>query len=415
MNSQTDIAIIGGGLMGLCSAYYLADSGHSVTILEKDTIGAGASSGNAGYISPSHFIPLANPGALMMGLKWMLNPESPFYVKPTLEPERVRFLLQFAANCNGEHVAETHRSLFELLIHSLNLSKEMVAKEGYDVGLTTNGLYQIYRNPKSLEHEKHVLEMSTELGYPARMYTAEEIREREPDLTFDIIGASHYELDLHLTPHQWLDALKETLTKQGVTILENCAVTAIDRDSSWQIRTSESEMQAKNVVISAGSWSTALAKKIGFRLPVQAGKGYSITYQNPNQRSRTPFIMEEARVAVTPMGSSMRFAGTMEISGMNQTINPARIRGIKKGIQTYLPEFDIESETVEPWVGMRPLSPDGLPIISRVPNQDGLFVATGHAMLGVSLASVTGKLISQLVLGQQPDLDMSRFLLSRFI
>jgi D-amino-acid dehydrogenase len=412
---SADVTIIGGGIIGLSSAYYLQKAGLSVAVVDQKTIGSGASLGNAGYFSPSHFVPLASKGMIKKGLKWMFNPESPFYIKPSLNPDLLKWLWQFNRYCNDAHVERSKGHFYELLQKSLQMTSDLVRDEKFNCNFEQRGLFMLYTTKKGLESERQTVAMSNELGYAAKMMTAEEIAEKETGVRFSIAGGSYYDGDAHTDPYKFIQQMKSKLEAAGVQFIENETITHVEKSSN-RVTAIESEncrFPSKKYVLANGSWSPILAKEFGLSLPVQAGKGYSFTFKDYAIKPSTPYILNEAKAAITPLGNKIRFAGTMELAGINTNINMRRVHGLVKSIPQYLPDFKVDPPTLEPWAGLRPVTPDGLPIISRAP-QKNLVIATGHAMLGVSLALVTGKLVQELTNGDHTTVDPSPYRLDRF-
>lgn len=410
-----DVTIIGGGIIGLSSAYYLQKVGLSVALVDQKTIGSGASFGNAGYFCPSHFVPLASKGMIKKGLKWMFNPESPFYIKPSLNPDLLKWLWQFNRYCNDAHVERSKGHFFDFLMKSLAMTQDLIAEEKLDCGFEQRGLYMLYKNKSGLASEAEMIAMANELGYAATMMTADEIAEKESGVRFTIAGGSYYKNDAHADPYRFIQQLQAKLEAAGVRFIEKEAIDRVEKKGN-RVTAIESEncrFESKKYVLATGSWSPILAKAFGFALPIQAGKGYSFTFENSNLKAKTPYILNEAKAAVTPLGNKIRFAGTMELSGISTKINSRRLGGLVKSIPQFLPDFKADLQDLEPWAGLRPVSPDGLPIISRA-KQENLVLATGHAMLGVSLALVTGKLVQELTSGDQTSVDPTPYRLDRF-
>jgi D-amino-acid dehydrogenase len=412
---NADVTIIGGGIIGLSSAYYLQKAGLSVAVVEQNTIGSGASFGNAGYFCPSHFIPLAAPGMIKKGLKWMFNPESPFYIKPRLNADLIKWLWLFNRYCTDAHIEGSKGHFYDFLIKSLDMTEALVRDEKFDCNFERRGLYMLYKDKSGLAGEAKTIAMANELGYAAKMMTADEIAEKESGVRFSIAGGSYYEGDAHADPYKFIQQMKARLEAAGVTFIENEAIDRVEKKGNrvYAIESENCRFTSKKYVLASGAWSPILAKEFGLSLPVQAGKGYSFTFENSNLKPSTPYILNEAKAALTPIGNKLRFAGTMELTGINTKINSRRLNGLVKSIPKFLPDFKADLQGVEPWAGLRPVSPDGLPIISRA-KQENLVLATGHAMLGVSLALITGKLVEELSLGNHTSVDPTPYRFDRF-
>lgn len=412
MSEAKHVVIIGGGINGLCSAYYLSRQGHKVTVLDRGAPAtANCSFGNAGYVTPSHIVPLASPGMVMTGLKWMRDPESPFYVKPRLAPDLLSWGWQFYRAGNPSHVERSAPLLRDLNMASRACFEELDTELGQGFAFEKKGLLMLCKSQHALDEEAHVAEHAKRLGLNAEVLNAKQAQERNPAVRQEICGAVHFAEDCHLAPFSLMALLQKRLEAIGATLKWNTEVTGWHRDDKGQgkrlraVITSAGEIAGDEFVLCGGSWSTATARELGLRIPMQAGKGYSLTLDKPHQQLNIPAILVERRVAVTPMADKLRFAGTMEIAGLNTDINPSRIRGILKSVPMYFPDFAEEHfKDVQPWVGLRPCTPDGLPYIGRTRHIDNLCIATGHAMMGLSLGPITGKLIAQTITGQTPDI-----------
>ena len=411
MANEKSILIIGGGVIGLCTAYYCAQRGHRVTVLERGPeTRDGCSFGNAGMIVPSHFVPLAAPGMVALGLKWMWNPESPFYIKPRLDFDLFDWAFKFWQASTAAHVNRAAPLLRDLSFASRACFEELAALPGNDFGLATRGLLMLCKTQHGLDDEAKFAERANQLGVPAQVLDAKQAAELDPAVTMDVAGAVFFPKDAHLTPGRFMATLQSQCEAAGVRFKWNIDVTGFAQQASrlTGVRTARGEFAADEVVICGGSWSPQLARELGLSIPLQAGKGYSLTLTKPPQLPQLCSIFTEARLAVTPMGSSLRIGGTMELAGLNEDINPVRVRGIIKSALKYLPKFtEADFDGIQPWRGLRPCSPDGLPYVGRTAKLANLSIATGHAMMGLSLGPITGKLMAQILSGEAPQLDLS--------
>jgi D-amino-acid dehydrogenase len=404
------ILIIGGGVVGLCTAYYCARKGHRVTVLDRGTADdENCSYGNAGLVVPSHFVPLAAPGMVTLGLKWMWNPESPFYIKPRLSGDVLGWGLKFWRAANTEHVRRSAPLLRDMNVASRALFEEFAELTGNAFGLERRGLLCLCRTGHRLEEEAQTAEQARGLGLNATVLNATETAKLEPDIRMDIAGSVYFQDDCHLAPWRFMAALKEQVTRLGAAVSWSTEV------QGWRVkgnrievaRTNKNDFAADEYVLCGGSWSPGIVRDLGLKLPIQAGKGYSLTLPRPRCLPAIPTILTEARVAVTPMGSSLRFGGTMEIAGLDEAINPARVRGIIKSVPNYYPEFTPQDfSDIKPWCGLRPCSPDGLPYVGRAARYMNLAIGTGHAMMGLSLGPITGRLIAEILSGEKPPIDI---------
>ena len=403
------LLVIGGGIIGLCTAYYGVKRGLRVTIVERlPAAHDGCSFGNAGMIVPSHFIPLAAPGAVSTALKWMWNPESPLYIKPRLDPELLSWGWKFMRASTRAHVTRSAPLIRDLSFASRACFEDLA--ETLDFGLVKRGLLMLCKTHHALDEEAKTAAIANDLGVPAQVLDAKATAALEPDVRMDIAGSVYFPKDCHLSPNRLMAALHAELIRANATFSNDTEV------AGWRtngrrieaLQTNRGEFTADEYVLCGGSWSPTIARELRVRLPMQAGKGYSLTLKQPRQLPQTCAIFSEARVAVTPMGGSLRFGGTMEIAGLSQKINPRRVQGIIKSVPRYYPDFAVEDFAgIEPWSGLRPCSPDGMPYVGRFAAYDNLSTATGHAMMGLSLGTITGKLMAEILSGEAPKLDLT--------
>jgi D-amino-acid dehydrogenase len=411
MAGSKQIVIIGGGVIGLSTAYYAARRGHHVTVLDRNPEQRdGCSFGNAGMVVPSHFVPLAAPGMVALGLKWMWNPESPFYIKPRADLGLIQWALKFWQASTDARVAKAAPLIRDLSFASRACFEELAALPGHDFGLVKKGLLMLCRTQRSLDHEGAFAAQANALGVPAEVLDAKVIAALEPDVTMDVAGGVYFPKDCHLSPDRFMSVLKRQCEALGVRFVWDTSVTGWRFEGSRlaSAQSARGEFEADEFVLAGGSWSPEVARVLRLNLPMQAGKGYSLTLPQPRQLPQICSIFTEARVAVTPMGGTLRFGGTMEIAGLNEDINPLRVQGIIKAVSKYYPKFRPEDFAgIRPWCGLRPCSPDGLPYVGRTKRYANLSLATGHAMMGLSLAPITGRLMAEVLSDEKPSLDLS--------
>jgi D-amino-acid dehydrogenase len=405
------VVIIGAGVIGLCTAYYCAQRGHRVTVVERHPEERdGCSFGNAGMIVPSHFVPLAAPGMVALGLKWMWNPQSPFYVKPRLNIDLLSWGWKFWRAANRRHVERSAPLLRDLSLASRDCFEELAALPGNDFGLVKRGLLMLCKSQQTLDHEAAFAQQSRGLGVPADVLDARQTAALDPGVLMDVAGSVYFPKDCHLTPSRFMASLQQQLDALGTTWQWQTEVKGLAHHASriTSLETSSRRIEGDEFILAGGSWSPRLARELGLRIPMQAGKGYSLTLAQPRRLPQLCSILTEARVAATPMGNTLRFGGTMEIAGLNEEITPARVQGIINSVPKYFPEFTpAELSGVKPWCGLRPCSPDGLPYVGRARGFENFFIATGHAMMGLSLGPITGKLVAGIISGEKPALDIS--------
>jgi D-amino-acid dehydrogenase len=403
--------VIGGGIIGLSSAFYLQESGWKVVVLDKHDFSDNCSYGNAGYVCPSHFIPLATPGIVQQGLKWMLNSKSPFYVEPRLSSDLIRWGFRFIKSATPEKVAAAAIPLRDISLYSQHCYEEWLKNPGFDFAYEKKGLLEYFQTEAKEAHSHHTAEAAHKLGLTASMLTAAEVQAMEPQTKLNIRGALYFQCDTHLYPQKLMQGLRQVLEKRGVEFRPSAQVTGFVKQGTavQKVITSQSVYDADLVVMATGSWTPELVRQLGIRIPLVPGRGYSVTLEDSPFQLNYPAVLQEGRVAITPMdGNKIRFGGTMEITSIKTPPRMNRVRGILESVQRYLPEFNIPVPAEKDvWYGYRPCSADGLPYIGRI--KDNVLLASGHAMIGLSLGAGTGKLIAALANHETPDVDLAPF------
>jgi len=410
--------IIGGGIIGLFSAYYLHKSGWEVEIVDQGDLSDNCSYGNAGMITPSHFVPLAAPGMVEQGIRWMFNSKSPFYVRPSLNRELVSWGLKFVKSATKKHVDRSAGALRDISVISKKLYWEFERDTRLEFGMEDKGILMLFKTPKMVEEEKHLAEEATNLGLDAQYLTPDQCQKLQPDVELDIAGAVHYHCDAHLYPNKLMKVFLKYLEEEGIKMHRNTRVDRIEHDGSkiTSVKSGDKEFNGDAYVLATGAWSPAVAKLTGLSVPLMPGKGYSFMVpQDEAKRMTIPSILCEARVAVTPMNGSIRFGGTMEVGKINSEVNMNRVRGIVESVPKYFPDFKLAVPAEKDiWYGFRPVSPDGMPYIGLTNKYKNLAVATGHAMIGLSLGPATGKLICEALNGNVTSMNISPFAVERF-
>jgi len=412
---KADVLVIGGGVIGICVAYYLAESGSSVTVVDKGEVCSGCSYGNAGLLVPSLSIPLSSPAALNKAIRWMFDAESPFHIKPRFDPELASWLWQFARACNHKQVKTGARLLKNLSTASLALYQQLVHVSKLEFGYQQKGVMVLYRGSENLRHGMEEAELLREMGIDSKVLTGFQAIQLEPALSSRLCGALYFPEDRHLEPDVCVRVLAQEAERKGVRILPQTEVwsSEITNRRISVVRTTRGDFKPDLVVLAAGAWSAKLARGFGTAIAVQPAKGYSISVARPSIRPEIPLLLGETKVAVTPMGETLRFAGTLELSGLDLSLNRRRIDGIMRSTRDYLQATE-EPNVKEIWRGLRAVTPDGLPIIGPSNQCKNLIVATGHAMLGMTLGPITGKLVADIVAGRDPGLDVSALRVGRF-
>lgn len=398
------IGIIGGGINGLFSAYYLHKQGHQVTVIDQGDLTDSCSHGNAGMIVPSHIIPLAAPGMIAKGMRWMLSSTSPFYIRPRLSGNLMKWGWLFYKNATAANVEKSIPVLRDISLLSKHLYQDFEKQNLFDFGWHERGLMMLYQTQSLAHEEAEGAAIANKAGIEAYVLSQKEVQNMENATKVNALGGVFYPGDAHLSPHLLVTGLKKYLHTEGVAFLYKTEVLDFD----VQNQRVESMMSTKDrlffdeIVIAVGAWSGVLTEKLGISMPLQGGKGYSMKFDGLGNKVNIPAIMLEARATATPMGNDLRCAGTMEIAGIDRTVNMNRVKGIVNGVNRFYPELNVslpEKEAV--WRGLRPCSPDGLPYIGRVGHLKNVTIATGHGMMGLSLGPATGQLVSEII-GRHP-------------
>jgi D-amino-acid dehydrogenase len=415
VSDSCDVAVIGGGVIGVASACLLAERGARVVLLERGEICSGASYGNAGWISPSHGTPLPAPGVIRQALRWLLDAESPFYVKPRLDFELARWLLEFARAATAARADATMRVNRELIVASLARYEKLAAQPGADFGFARRGLVVACESWEGLEKARHELELLRALGGEGRALSAAEVRALAPRASESLCGGVHFPEDAHLDPERLVRSLAARASAHGARLETHQEVLALERDGRRiaRIVATRGDFRADEVVLAAGAWSPCLAELVELRLPVQAAKGYSVTVRRPPDFGENPVLLSEAKVALTPLGDTLRFAGTLELAGLDLAVNPRRVAAILRAVERFFPGVAAAAR-IETWRGLRPLTPDDRPILGRPRTVPNLVIATGHGMSGISQGAMTAELVTELCMGEAPSLPLAPFSPDRF-
>ena len=416
MTSSTSAVVIGAGAVGVCCAWYLAERGIDVTLVDSGDVCAGASYGNSGLLVPSHSVPLAAPGVIWRALRWMTKPDSPFYIRPRPSPSLVSWLWKFRAACSEENVERAMPALRDLTMTGVELFRELADACESDFGLGTAGVAYVYRTEEGLANGRKEAAHIATVGLHAEELDRDGVREFA-GIESTAIGGMLHRYDGHVTPGKYVHALAEAFERGGGTIKRHTAVTGFETDGRRVagVVTDSGVLSADEVVLAAGAWSPAIAAPLGVRLPIQPAKGYSVRFRRPEHAPAVPLILGEARVAMTPMGDTTRIAGTLEMAGMDLSIDQRRLDAVRESAGLYFPSMAAPRlEFVEEWAGLRPLSPDGLALLGRWPSWDNLTIAAGHGTMGVSTSPSSGKLVAQVITGDEPLTDLGPLDPTRF-
>ncbi|RAI95319.1 NAD(P)/FAD-dependent oxidoreductase [Algoriphagus yeomjeoni] len=410
--------IIGGGIIGLFTAYFLQKEGVEVQVIDQGDMNINCSTGNAGMIVPSHIIPLAAPGMISKGISWMFSSKSPFYIQPRLDAKLLKWCYQFYKAASPAHVERSVPVLKNLSLLSKALYQEFRDEHPNSlIALQEKGLMMIYQTEAVEKEEIEFAHLANANGLQADILTPEEIRTFEPNLEVKARGAVRFPGDAHLDPGKLYGFLKSHLQQKGVKFLPNTQVTGFEKSGKTvnAVVTDQGKIDAGKVILASGSWSGELAELLGFNLPMMGGKGYSFLQENKPEIMQSS-ILTEMKVAVSPYGEQIRFGGTMEIAGTNQKVNLNRVKGIFESINRYYPEFEAKfPEETKIWKGLRPCSPDGLPYIGFAPGYSNVMVNSGHSMMGVSLAPASGKILAELHQQKDTTLELKGFEVDRYM
>jgi D-amino-acid dehydrogenase len=411
------ITIIGGGIIGLCSAYYLQKEGYDITVIERGDITDGCSFGNMGYMSPSHFVPLASPGIIAEGFKHMLSSNSPFYIKPRLNWDLMQWGWHFWKSSNAATVKRNAPHLNNLLQMSRALINEMRNEIGDTFNMEEKGCLMMCKQQKTLDHEFHLADDAEKFGLKVERLKKDDVQKLEPDVELNVAGAVLFKDDCHFNPGKMMVALKNNLEKKGVQFQLNTTVTGFEKanDTITAVITNKGKFDCEQLVLATGSWLPVVAKMMGIKLLLQPGKGYSHTYQYVEKNIKYPAILVDGRCAITPWGHQLRIGGTMELSGINNTVLINRMQGIYDSARDFYPGLQIDFPPAgKIWNGLRPVTPDGLPYIGKTSIYKNVIIAGGHAMLGISEGTGTGKLVTEIIKQQTTSIDISVFNPQRF-
>ena len=396
-----DIAIIGGGIVGLACAWYLRRAGREVVVLERATPGSGASHGNCGTITPSHAPPLPESGVVRRALKWMLKPDAPLYIRPRFDPALWLWLLRFTARCNPRDHARATRIRAGLLNASMDALPELLRDAGIDCGFERSGLLYVFRDERYFEEHAELPDSLRPLGIEAEAWDGTRTERAEPALRPGVAGGIWFPGDASLRPDRLVAGLADAVRRAGVEIVEHAPVAdiRIERGRVAALQGGDHLLRPQAVVLAAGAWSPALSRRLGLRLPIQPGKGYSMTYPRPAVAPGRALVLKEPSVCVTTWEDGFRLGSTMEFSGYDDRLNPVRLAALRRAAESFLAEPG-PGAPLEEWCGWRPMTSDDVPVIGRAPTIENLLVASGHGMLGMSMAPATGLLVRDLVRGE---------------
>jgi D-amino-acid dehydrogenase len=400
---QQPIVIIGGGVIGVCCAYFLAKKGLPVVVFEKNELGSGCSFGNMGLLAPSHSIPLAAPGVIPKAIRWMFNDESPFAIRWRLDRTLFGWLWQFLRYSVTANLEASTRQLLELTRASMELYTELADHAGMAFGQQHLGLLELFVSNREFNEMRHTVELLRKVGLRVETLGPREVNAMEPMASATVCGGLFYEEDCHMLPDLFVRGLAARAQAAGAIFHERTEIAGLRCENGRVLgaNTPTEFREASVVILAAGSASPELAKKLGVTLPVIPGRGYSFTIPRETNWPERPLMLAEAKVLLTPMADTLRIGGTLQLTDANASPSSKRARSITKRLGEYL-QAQIDCDRVQPWCGDRPCSPDGLPIIGWSKRYSNLFYATGHGMLGMTHGPITGKFAAQMLLGEVP-------------
>ncbi|MEQ9407620.1 MAG: FAD-dependent oxidoreductase [Fuerstiella sp.] len=414
-SSEKHTLVVGGGVVGAFCAWFLRQAGRRVTVIDRHEFGAGCSHGNCGYVSPSHVLPLTQPGQISYGLKGMILRNAPLRIRPGLSPSLWAWLLKFASRCNRHDMLQAGRGRNAILESSRVLYQEIIEREQLNVEWKTNGLLFVFRNQREFDRFGKTDKLLREdFGVPAERIDGTRLAEMEPALKPGLAGAWHYLNDAHLRPDRLMSEMKRRLLESGVEIRTGHEMKSFLSSGNVVngVRTTQGEITADEVVVATGPLTPMLNNELGCRIPIQPGKGYSITMPRPAICPKYPMLLEEAHVGITPFDSGYRIGSTMEFVGYNTKLSPERLQYLRTGAADYL-KAPVAEPVQEEWYGWRPMTWDGLPYIDRTPRFSNVWVAAGHNMLGLSMGTGTGRLVMELITGKSPHIDPQPYRIGR--
>lgn len=415
MTTQKHTVVVGGGIIGGFTAWYLAQAGRKVTLIDQGNFGKAASHGNCGYVSPSHVIPLARPGQLSKAIKGMLSRETALRINPAKIFSLAPWLIKFALRCNARNMMEAGQACHPLLQSSAQLYREVFEQQNMQVEWKTDGLLFVFRDQHEFDEYRAVdAWLKQHFDMAAEPLDGKALAALEPALKPGLAGAWLYKCDAHLRPSKLMSELRRIIESAGVRVLEKTAMKSLSGNSSTAsgVVTNGETITADEFVIATGAWTPLLNESLGVKLPIQPGKGYSITMARPKLCPKYPMILEECHVAITPFDEGYRVGSTMEFSGYDDSLNRQRLNYLRSGAAQYLHEPTADP-IEEEWCGWRPMTADGIPYIDRSPKYSNVWIAAGHSMLGISMGTGTGKLVAEMITGQKPHVDTKFYRVNR--
>lgn len=408
--------IVGAGIVGLCTAYFLAREGRAVTVLDREPVGEGASCGNAGLLSIGHY-PLTRPGASVRGLRWMFDRNAPLHIRPRLDPALLWWLWDFHRHCNQAWLDRCMRSLCEMGFPSLALIERIIEDEAIDCDYKRDGWLDVVMDARNLPGAAEEARALVPFGYRHEVLTGAELRRRSPCFHADIAGAVWHTDSAHCSPGDFMRGLVGACGRHGVEFRSGATAEGVAHDRSGALAgislASGETVEATTAVIAAGTWSADFNAALGLQIPMQAARGYHVQLEGVPQLPFTGCVLHESFVAVTPMRSELRLAGTLEIQPVGRPWMRNRLEMLARGAARYIPGVTSARVAAE-WAGYRPCTSDGMPVVGAVPGSPGVYIGTGHAMMGMTLGPIAAQALANLVLGRAAPIDLTLCAPSRY-
>lgn len=413
---QSDVLIVGGGIIGIACAHYLAEADRQVTVIERGTLASACSQGNCGYICPSHILPLTELKTVWSGIKSLPNPSAAFRIRPSLRPELWFWLMQFVRHCGHKQILTAGTALKALLESSSDEFRKLLASDELECEWQQKGLLYVFKEAAAMEaFAKTDRFIAEHFGVSATRIDGAALPAIDDAIRSGLTGAFHYPEDSSIRPDRLNEQWIQSLRKKGVEFIEHCTLTAVEKTDGTvsALATSKGRFSAEAYVFATGAWSAKLAPLLGCRIPIEPGKGYSVTMKRPSRCPSHPMLFPEKHVGVSPFEKGYRLGSMMEFSGFDTSIPAHRIEQLRKAAEDYLVEPHT-MEILETWFGWRPMTWDSLPIIGQVPNLKNSYLATGHNMLGLATSTGSGLLLSEIIQGKAPHIDPEPYSPARF-
>lgn len=415
---QKNITVIGGGIIGLSCAVKLAEAGADVVVVEKNEVGFGCSYGNAGWMTPCFAMPLPMPGMLLKSLKWMLNPSGPLYIKPVPSVLLSQWLTRFLLSMTESKAQAAIEALVKLSTQSLQDYKHL-ALDYPEIEMQQKGLLMASATSDGVNAARQEMELVAKYDIPGKFMNGDEVKAFEPALRGNLLGGVYFSKEAHAEPLKVVQALAKKSQKLGVKILERTEfkkaqiITDGTKKKIKSIQTSNGDLFSDNFVLAAGSWSQALASDLALNVPILGGKGYALIVDQLEKQPKVPIMIVDRKIAITPRANTLRIAGTLELVNQDFSITERRVKAIFDGAKEFL-HIPNDIKVHETWRGLRPCTPDGVPLIGWAKNYSNLMMACGHQMLGLQAGLGTGQLVSDLMMNGASDLNRSVYNPARF-